>query len=104
MQEVVEVPTTEDASSKPFPYPLPLDPNTRALASIPLALFYPGVLALAAAAGFTGSTVGKGLPGGLLFLWKVDSSPSPKQKPMIVCSKHLIQSAKAVNNFIGVVD
>jgi hypothetical protein len=56
--------TTEDEeSTKPFPYALPLDPNTRTLASIPLPLFYPGVLALAAAAGLLGSTVGKGLPG-----------------------------------------
>lgn len=56
--------TTEDEeSNKPFPYPLPLDPNTRMLASIPLPLFYPGVLALAAVAGLVGSTAGKGLPG-----------------------------------------
>jgi hypothetical protein len=60
----VQVLTTEDEESgKPFPYPLPLDPNTRTLASIPLPLFYPGVLALAALAGLGGSTVGKGLPG-----------------------------------------
>lgn len=59
---VLQVPTTEE-STKPFPYPLPLDPNTKTLASIPLALFYPGVLALAAAAGMMGNTVGRGLPG-----------------------------------------
>uniref|UniRef100_A0A383VE54 Uncharacterized protein n=1 Tax=Tetradesmus obliquus TaxID=3088 RepID=A0A383VE54_TETOB len=59
--ETFEVPTTEE-STKPFPYPLPLDPNTKTLASIPLALFYPGVLALAAAAGMMGNTVGRGLP------------------------------------------
>jgi len=59
-----QVLTTEDEeSNKPFPYPLPLDSNTRTLASIPLPLFYPGVLALAAVAGLAGSTVGKGLPG-----------------------------------------
>jgi hypothetical protein len=56
--------TTEDEEAgRPFPFPLPLDPNTRTLASIPLVLFYPGVLALAAAAGLAGSTVGRGLPG-----------------------------------------
>jgi hypothetical protein len=58
----MQIPTTEE-STKPFPYPLPLDPNTKTLASIPLALFYPGVLVLAAAAGVMGSTVGKGFPG-----------------------------------------
>lgn len=40
-----------------------MEPNTKALASIPLVLFYPGVLALAAAAGFAGATVGRALPG-----------------------------------------
>ncbi|KAF6255592.1 hypothetical protein COO60DRAFT_1641425 [Scenedesmus sp. NREL 46B-D3] len=59
--ETFEIPTTEE-STKPFPYPLPMEPNTKALASIPLALFYPGVVALAAAAGMLGSNVGKGLP------------------------------------------
>jgi hypothetical protein len=63
----LQIPTTEE-STKPFPYPLPLDPNTKTLASIPLALFYPGVVALAAAAGMIGSTVGKGLPGELYLL------------------------------------
>jgi hypothetical protein len=58
----LQIPTTEE-STKPFPYPLPLDPNTKTLASIPLALFYPGVVALAAAAGMFGNTVGRGLPG-----------------------------------------
>lgn len=60
----MQVATVEDdASNKPFPYPLPLDPNTRTLASIPLPLFYPAVLGLAAVAGLGGMTVGKGLPG-----------------------------------------
>lgn len=63
-QIYTQVLTTEDEeSNRPFPYPLPLDGNTRTLASIPLPLFYPGVLALAAVAGLAGSTVGKGLPG-----------------------------------------
>ncbi|KAF8060559.1 SULTR2 [Scenedesmus sp. PABB004] len=57
----LEIPTTEE-STKPFPYELPLDPNTKALASVPLPLFYPGVLALAAVAGLAGATVGRGLP------------------------------------------
>lgn len=60
--DYAQIPTTEE-SNKPFPYHLPLDPNTRTLASIPLPLFYPGVLALAAVAGLAGSTVGRGLPG-----------------------------------------
>lgn len=63
--------TADEESTKPFPYALPLDPNTRTLASIPLPLFYPGVLALAAVAGLLGSTAGKGLPGeaAAVFFW-----------------------------------
>jgi len=39
-----------------------MDANQKTLSSIPLALFYPGVLALSAAAGYFGGMVGKGLP------------------------------------------
>jgi hypothetical protein len=40
-----------------------MESDVRTLASIPLALFYPGVLAAAAAAGYVGGMVGRSLPG-----------------------------------------
>ncbi len=55
--------TTEDGTGGPFPAEIALDPQTKALASIPLALFYPLVLAAAAGAGFLGSVIGRGAPG-----------------------------------------
>eukprot|EP00879_Flechtneria_rotunda_P009976 GHRR01010432.1.p1 GENE.GHRR01010432.1~~GHRR01010432.1.p1 ORF type:complete len:735 (+),score=296.51 GHRR01010432.1:437-2641(+) len=61
VETAFDVPTTEE-SNKAFAYPLPLDPNTKVLASIPLVLFYPAVLALAAAAGLAGSSIGRSLP------------------------------------------
>lgn len=49
--------------SRPFPAEVPMDANTKMLSSIPLALYYPAVLALAAAGGFVGSAIGRGVPG-----------------------------------------
>jgi hypothetical protein len=40
-----------------------MEADVATLASVPLALFYPGVLAAAAAAGYVGGMVGRGLPG-----------------------------------------
>jgi hypothetical protein len=45
--------------SRPFPATIPMDPNTKALASVPGALYFPAVLGLAAAAGLAGSALGR---------------------------------------------
>eukprot|EP00877_Chromochloris_zofingiensis_P006644 jgi/Chrzof1/2232/Cz11g07180.t1_TIC110[v5.2] len=60
----------EDYTARPFPMELPMDPNTKMLSSIPLALFYPLILAVAAGAGYLGSIIGKGAP------------VAPQQKPI----------------------
>lgn len=49
--------------SLPFPAEIPMDANTAALSKIPLPLFYPAVVALAAAAGLAGAAAGRGMPG-----------------------------------------
>jgi hypothetical protein len=49
--------------SRPFPAEIPMEPNTAALAGIPLALYYPGVLLLAAGAAFAGRSFGDAVPG-----------------------------------------
>ncbi|KAI8475724.1 MAG: hypothetical protein J3K34DRAFT_517150 [Monoraphidium minutum] len=48
--------------TRPFPAEIPMEPNTKALASIPLALYYPAVLAAAAAAGLVGGAVTRATP------------------------------------------
>ena len=48
--------------SRPFPAEVPMDANTRMLASVPLPLYYPAVIALAAAGGFVGYSIGGGAP------------------------------------------
>ncbi|KAI8462253.1 MAG: hypothetical protein J3K34DRAFT_476400 [Monoraphidium minutum] len=48
--------------SLPFPAEIPMDSNTAALASIPLPLYYPAVMGLAAVAGFVGAAAGRGMP------------------------------------------
>lgn len=48
---------------KPFPYPLPMDPAQQTLSSIPLALFYPLILAGIAGVAQLGMLAGRALPG-----------------------------------------
>ncbi|MEW5315412.1 MAG: hypothetical protein WDW38_006843 [Sanguina aurantia] len=47
---------------KPFPYPLPMDPAQQTLSSIPLALFYPLILAGIAGVAQLGMLAGRALP------------------------------------------
>lgn len=54
---------SDDSSNKPFPYPLPMDPQQQALSSIPFPLFYPALAGFVAASGFLGSIVGRAAPG-----------------------------------------
>ncbi|GBF94257.1 110 kDa translocon of chloroplast envelope inner membrane [Raphidocelis subcapitata] len=52
----------EEAPTGPFPAEIPMEPGSAALAAVPLALFYPAVLALAAGAGYVGVAVGAAAP------------------------------------------
>lgn len=52
-----------EAKLKPFPYPLPMDPAQQTLSSIPLALFYPLILAGIAGVAQLGLLAGRSLPG-----------------------------------------
>lgn len=47
-----------------FPYPLPMDPAQSSLSNMPLAVFYPAMLAFVGVAGLLGAGVGRALPGG----------------------------------------
>jgi len=51
-----------EPSTKVFPYQLPLDQQQALLASIPLPLYYPSVLALMGAVGFVGMMGGRAAP------------------------------------------
>lgn len=71
MLQVDEVEVDEDemeeeeamrSGHNPFPQIIPMDPGQQTLSSIPLLLFYPGLLAFVAAAGFIGNVVGQAAP------------------------------------------
>lgn len=52
-----------DPTSRPFPYPLPMDPTQRVLSNMPLLVFLPVMAAAVAGAGAVGTVVGEAAPG-----------------------------------------
>ena len=54
---------TTDEVKKPFSQPLPLDSAQQQLSSIPLAMFYPGMLAFVALSANVGMAIGSAVPG-----------------------------------------
>lgn len=52
-----------DPSTKPFPYPMAMDAQQKALSSIPWPLFYPAMAAFTAVSGAVGFGAGRALPG-----------------------------------------
>ena len=53
----------DDSRPKAFPYPQPMDPTTKQLASIPQAMFYPALAAFIGGSAFIGSLAPRALPG-----------------------------------------
>lgn len=52
-----------DPSTRPFPYPLPMDPTQRMLSNMPLLVFLPAMAAVVAGAGMAGTVAGQAAPG-----------------------------------------
>ena len=60
---MTQIPVGAATEDKPFPYHLPMDSAQQSLSNIPLALFYPALLAFIGGSGFLGSLFGRALPG-----------------------------------------
>lgn len=61
-EEVEEGEEEERSGHVPFPSPVPMDPAQQTLSSIPLLLFYPGLLAAVAGSAFLGNVIGQAAP------------------------------------------
>lgn len=60
---IAQAPEDAAPQDKAFPYHLPMEATQKSLAGIPLAMFYPALLAFVGASGFIGSIVGRAMPG-----------------------------------------